>query len=309
MLNELVCADQQGGNTGTGTCYLDPKNIIGAFIAPIGKAFSSVETADSTLFLAALEAATILSPSARIYPIQNFTGFVDSSSEAAKQTFIYGSIAVASEGKYDWTFQYQKGGACLNKQLRKFNGGAWSVFFYDAAGIVYGYKNGTDLVGIPLDLLYVPKFKINDYANVTLYAIELMHDPIYLNDKIGFVSADVTSLQAVGGINDVALSQTRSTNVLTVKAKTGCSGVDMYDLYSGDLDVVGAWVVKNVATGNLVTITSVAVDTNAHGWTLTLNASDPDYSATVGAMTLSLASASALDALNVAKYESNTITV
>ena len=66
-------------------------------------------------------------------------------------------------------------------------------------------------------------------------------------------------------------------------------------------------VVKNAA-GALLTLTSVAYDANVQGWTLTLDATDPDY--TAGApVQVSLAGPTDLSVLLVKGYESNTITV
>lgn len=305
-LNEISCV-KKGGNTGVPKCFLDIKYMAGMFIVPTDRLYASAETLTYQTMVAALEADTIEDGEDRVYPIGNFTGFIDSSTDATKQTLQYGSESVTNDGKYKWAYSYTKGGVCLNKALRKFNGGSYAVLFYDINGVLYGWKDRDNFRGIPLELLYIPKFKINDYSNGTVYSIEMVHDPLYLNDNIGFVEGNVTAWNGIVGINDVAVSGTRAAAVVTAKAKTGCSGTDLYDLYSTELAAAAAWVATNPITGNNIGITSVAAVPNSKSWALTLTAADPDYVTT--AVEISLASPAVLDGLNVSKYESNSFQV
>lgn len=305
-LNQISCV-KKGGNTGVPKCFLDIKYLVGMYILPTDLTFDATATATYQALIAALETATLAAGESRVYPIGNFTGFTDSSTDATKETLQYGSESVTNDGKYKWAYSYKKGGICLNKALRKFNGGSYAVMFYDINGVLYGWKDGDNFRGIPLESLYIPKFKINDYANSTVYSIEMVHDPLYLNDNIGFVEGNVTAWQGIAGIQDVALSGTRAAAVVTAKAKTGCSATDMYDLYSTQLAVVSAWKATNPITGNDIAITSVAAVPNSKSWAITLTAADPDYVTTD--VVISLADPATLDGLNVSKYESNTFSV
>jgi len=305
-LNQISCV-KKGGNTGVPKCFLDIKYLFGMFILPVDKVYDATQTLTAEALIAALEADTLDLAEDRVYPIGNFTGFVDSSTDATKETLQYGSESVTNDGKYKWAYSYKKGGVCLNKALRKFNGGSYAVLFYDINGVLYGWKDGDNFRGIPLESLYIPKLKINDYATSTVYSIEMVHDPIYLNDNIGFVEGSVTAWQGITGINDVALSGTRAAAVVTAKAKTGCSATDLYDLYATELAAAAAWKATNPITGNDIGITSVAAVPNSKSWAITLTAADPDYVTT--GVVISLASPAVLDGLNVSKYESNTFTV
>lgn len=305
-LNKTDCLPG-GANTGIGKCFLDIKAMIGFFLLAPGTVFSAAQLASATTLKAALDALTIVDPSLRAYPIHNIVSWTDSSSAEAKQTFQDGTVRVSNDGKYDWVGQYLKGGACLNMSLHKFNNSSFDVLFYDQNGTLYGWKVGDTLQGIPLDLLYVPKFKVDDFTNATVYAVELGFDPFYMNNELGFFakSTNRTTWNTITGIQNVALEASRALGVINVTASTGCAGSDMHDLYATALAVVGAWVAKNALTGALITITTVT--SSSTGWVLTLNTSDPDY--TAGDVTISMATPIALAALQVAKYESNVITV
>lgn len=307
-LNELTCVTG-GGNTGVGECPLDIKNMVGAILAPSNLVIAAADTASASVFLTKLLAlATEALPANRIFPIHGFEQITDNSEDITIQTLGYGGKSVTREGDYDWMFQFIKGGFCLLKSLRKFNKANKGVFFYDANGVVYGVKSGTDLKPIPLVFFHASPPKVNDGTNTSIYGARFVFKPTYLADNIGFVEMSLADILTVEGLQDVALSAgTRATNVLKATAKTGCGGVNMYDEYSTELAVVGAWVAKNPA-GAVLTITSVAVDANISGWTITLDASDPDYSVGVD-VTLSLADPVTLAGLGVTGFESNSIVI
>lgn len=308
-LNKLLCALPGSGNTGTGRCVLDPKFIVGAILLPPGTLIAASDTATPTAFYTKLVALAIAAlPINRAYPIGDFEQITDNSEEVTIASLGYGGKYPVREGDTDWSFQFIKGALCLNKNLRKFNGQQPDVLFIDANGIVYGWKSGTNLRGVPMKFIYTAPFKINDGTNNTIYLVRFCFLPKYLNDMVGFVQPDANNdFSTVAGIDDVALSATRAAAVLTVTAAVGCASTDMYDLFPSALAVVGAWVARNAATGALITISSVAANASAKGWTVTLDDSDPDY--TTGAVTISMADPAALKVLNVVGYESNVISV
>lgn len=309
MLNTLSCVTGGAGNTGVGSCYLDPKNIVGAILLPKGTSFAAADTVDAPTLLAALQALSIAAlPANRAYPIADFQQITDNSEDVTIQTLGYGGKAVTREGDTDWSFQFIKGGLCLNKALRKFNGQTPDVMFYDAAGVLYGYKVGTAFRGIPLSLMYTAPLKINDGTNTSIYLVRFVFKPTYLNDSPGFVEGGDTQWGDVVGLQDVAVTATKVTAVITAKGKVGCAATDLYDLYATELAVVAAHIVKNAATGNLITVASVAVDANAKAWTVTLDTADPDYTASATGVTYQLANPTVLAGLNVDGLESNVVT-
>lgn len=304
ILNKKTCADSNG-NTGFGGCFFDLKEFRGAHIIPQSFSLTKEQLASKETVKAALEAATLEAKSLRLYPIHKFVGVENTSTDATLQTLGYGTEITLNDGKYKLTFQYLEGGMCLNKALRKFNqsSGSLAVLFYDAAGQLIGFRDGDSLKGIPLDSIYAPKMTPNDYANTAQYRISFAFDPVYLNDKFGIVEGgDFTFWESIKGISDVALSADKDDTVITATASSGCAEVSMYELYADELASPDAWVVRNAATGAEITITTVAKDDAAQGWTITLASNVP-------VVTLSMATPDELDNLDVSKYESNVITV
>jgi hypothetical protein len=307
MLNNISCTTE-GGNTGYGSCFLNPKNIVGGFIVPKDFELATADLATSAATIAKLEAGTLLAAASRVYPLPRFENLTDNTEEATLQTLGYGGLHKTREGRYNWTYQFVDGGLCLSNALRKFNGKKVYVIFFDADGLVVGQKVGTSIKGIPMTLFDAKPFKLNDGSNVAAYNVQFIFEALYINENIGFSAAEVADLVDIQGLQNIVLTAgTRSTNVLKATAKYGCDGEDVYDLYSTELAVVTAWVAKTPA-GVVLDITSVAVDANISGWTITLDAADPDY--TVGVdVSLSLGTPAVLDGLGVSGFESNTIVI
>lgn len=308
ILNTITCA-AAGSNTGIPDCALTLKNVVGGFLVPNSFELTNTQLADSASVQAALLAAVNNNnPALRIYPLPEVVGITDNSEDPVTQTLGFGATVIVRDGKYNLTFQYTKGGNCVSNALTKFNNGNYKYIGFDAQGVLFGTKVGTSLKGIPLDFFYNRPFKFNDGSNIAVYSYQISFNPNYINTGLGFLQMDLSVLQAYSGLLNVNLSlpTIRVTNVIKVKANTGCSGADLYDLYATELAAVSAWVVTEA--GKNITITSVAVDANLKAWTITLDATDPDY--TVGGpFIVSLASVSVLTGLGVVGYESLPLTV
>ncbi len=302
ILNTRVCA-VAGGNTGYGDCFLTLQNIILNFLVPGNFELTAAQMASTATALAALQAAAVNdNPALRIYPLPEVVGITDNTEDVVLQTFGYGAPAPVRDGRGNIQFQYIKGGNCVNNQLRKFNNLNYKWIFVDAAGILVGTKVGTSLKGIPLDYFYASPFKINDGSNVTAFMYRTVFNPTYINEGLGFIPMNLADLQAIAGFQNavVTLGAARATNVIKVKVLTGCAGTDLYDTYSAELANAARWAVTE--GGNAITITSVAVDANIKGWTITLDAADPDY--TVGGpFSVNLAAPSVLAAAGVPGFE------
>jgi len=303
------------GNTGVGDCWNDIGIPRGIIFVPIGKEYTSVSIA---AFKAAL-APDLLADNAalRAYPIQNIVVTTDNTADAAVTTFAGdGSIAIGFEPNQDMTFQWTQGGFCLLHALRKSKGQNRAFFVIDSKGQLIGTQGSTaDTVKGIVGYNYTnpAKWPVGTDNPIPIYNTRLSFRPEQVNEDIAILSfADdggLGYLTGLVGLQDVVLTQgaARAAGVLKVKAKTDCGSVDLYDVYDGELAVVGAWKVVNKATGNVVTITAVAVDTNIHGWTITVDTTDPDYTAIAGGLLVSLAGPTELDALDVTGYESNTL--
>ncbi len=269
MLNTLDCTSQ-GGNTGFGDCFLDPKNMLGAIIVPLGREYTPAETATAATMLAALQADILAAPTDRAYPIGGFEALTDNTEAPVKQTLGYGSVAITREGLYDLSFQFVKGGLCLSKSLRKFNGRAKAILLYDANGVLYGWKSGANMKGIPLDLFYQNPFKLNDGSNVTAYVLELAFKPVYLNDSPAFIKMDLADLVALEGLQDIVLSETNGSDgpIYILKAKVGCDGEDLYDAYDDELNDADMWLAFD-ADGAPITVSTVTKNAGKKAWNVT----------------------------------------
>jgi len=305
ILNQKDCLIA-GGNTGFGDCFLDLKNIVGGILVPSDRAYSAAETESAATLLAAIQADISAVAADRVYPLGTFEALTDNSEAPTIQTLGYGGIAVTREGLYNLSFQFIQGGLCLSKSLRKFNGSNRSVLLFDANGLLVGWKSGTTLKGIPLDLFYQNPLKLNDGTNVTAYVLQIAFKPIYLNDSIGFVQMSLADLATLSGLQDIALSETTGSDlpILKIKAKTGCSGLDLYDTFSTELASVPLWVARNAANGASLTITSVVIDATLKAWTVTVDS--PPVS---GSVTITLAAPTVLAAAGIEGYEALTLTV
>lgn len=300
-----------GGNTGVGQCFNDFKFVKGIIFVPAGKNYS---TTSIQAFKTAIEADILADQaSARAYPLQNIHTPTDNSEAPVEQTFPDGSKAIVRNGNYDWSFQWTIGGLCLSIAMQKANGKNRAFFLITDDGKLWGSQgSATDTIkGIVPNLAYTPPFVLNTGAAVTVYATRVVFTPDQLNKYAYFLDfgndGGLPYLTGLSGLQDVNITQgaARSGGVLKVKAITSCGTVDMYDVYSTQLAAVGAWVAINKATGNNITITSVAADANIKGWTVTLDTSDPDYVATAGGVLVGLQGPTELAALLVVGYESN----
>lgn len=302
VLNNKNCA-AGGGNTGYGDCFIDLKNIVGGFLVPSDREYDATETESAATLLAAIQADILAAAADRVYPLAQFEALTDNTEDPTIQTLGYGGLAVTREGLYNLTFQFIQGGLCLSKSLRKFNSSNKSVLLFDAAGVLVGWKSGTVLKGIPLDMFYQRPFRLNDGTNVTNYSTQLVFKPQYLNDLIGFVEMSIGDLSALRGLQDIVLYETTGSNlpVLKIKAKTGCAGTDLYDLFSTELASSSLWTAQN-EDGETIAITSVVVDAGLKAWTVTVDGTDPNYPVS-GPVIISLAAPTVLAAAGIEGYE------
>lgn len=307
-LNQITCGAQTSGNTGVPSCFADPKLIKGMILAPVGFKISAAAIA-STL-LSTLQAATHAARASRIYPLLNFESLLnDSTEDPTRQTFGYGRSVMVREGNYSWQFQFIDGGLCLHKQLRNFNGSKWGAFFVDADGMLIGTKSGNDLMAIPLDEFYAEPWRPGSGSEQARYTVMVQFKPNHINEDIGFVDtkAEFDIFDDVKGLLNLKLEVVTALAAGAVKVKVveSCGGENIYDLYNGSLDEVSAWVVKNKATGGLITVTSVTPDANLKAFGLALTTGDTDYPTTGQDLTIELAAPSVLKAapISMSGYE------
>lgn len=285
--NTLNSCIRYGANTGFGNCFTRIGFVKGLIFGNDPNA--TYTTASVAALKTALEAAILADlPLNRVYPVGGFVTPTDSSEAPVDQTFADGSKARVREGKYGWTFQWVEGAFCLLYALRQANGLNRPFFIYTQEGLLIGTdafdSTNPDLMKmIKPDFAWTDPFKLNTGAALEVYATQINFEPTSINDNIAFVDfskdGGLTYLKGLKGLQDVNITKVaRAANVLTVSAKTNCGTTDLGTLYGATLGAVNAWVATNAA-GAILTLTSVTYSANLNAYVLTVDATDPDYTA------------------------------
>lgn len=308
VLSNPICTDRYG-NTGIPTCTIDPKEIVGAFVLPEGKVFTTAHVLTAAAFIAELQVLmTKEASSERGFPIFLFEGLTDNSEDLVKATLGYGNTEVVRDGKYNWTFQFVKGGMMYSKSLRKFNYAKnRRVLFIDKENVVYGVDAGSGTMrGFTVDYIHTKPLKLNDGSAQAQYMIEFaLTDAAELNDEVVFIDLQTDAQASLPGILDVELLNIAdAAATIDIKVQTLYGKVNLGDEYSTEIAAAGAW---------LITKASVPVVPVSVAW----QAATEDFRITLttptGAHVFSLEDPAALDALSIggtpdASFESDTIT-
>jgi len=296
-LNKPICASNYG-NTGFGECILEPGKILGAFQVTQDFEIAEGDITGLQQFLIDKVQADI---GERIFPYHQFINVTDNTEDVTINTTDYGAKIIIRDGFYDLTFRYTAGGVLAHQEFARNSGSGKFFLFYDDKGVLYGYKSGGVLKGIPVDVFKVLPWKVNTGADTAQYNMRFIINPVYLNEgNLGFLPVTDFNLFDVKGLQDVVYELVSLVgNVAKVRAFTKISGVDLHGAFAAQFSSTGAWQAEN-ESGSAVAITSVVDDTVNGGWTITFstvpfNAADKVY--------LRNADADALQALNVVGYE------
>lgn len=298
MLNQKICL-AGGANTGFGDCTLNPKNLVGFILAPIGAKIVEADLADFGAFLAGKINSAIASE--RWYPVHGFETVTDNTEDVTIETLGYGGKAVVREGDYDLLFRWIKGGMCLQKALRKFNDSNMAVFLIDGDGMLFGTTVGTSMQAIPLVLFYAQPWRVNDGSTGTNYGVRIAFRPKPVNEDLAFldVSALGFILSTFKGLQNISLVVLNPENapITKVRALVGCSKKNLYEEYSTELAEVGLWKAYKQSDGSAIVVSTVAVDAALEAFTVTVASGAESYY-------LELVDPEALMAGGVSGYES-----
>lgn len=295
-LNNPLCATSYG-NTGFGDCYLDPSKIVGAFQVPADFGISEDDTAALQAFLETRIHAAI---GTRIFPYHNFISVTDNTEDVTINTTDYGAKIFIRDGFYDFTFRYLKGGVQAHQEFAKNEGSNKYFLFYDDNGVLYGYKSGGLLKGIPVDLFKVLPWRPATGADAAQYLMRFIINPVYMNKgNLGFLKVKDAldfNLFDVVGLQEVELTIIDQTlNVATVKVTSKISAVDLYSAYKTNLLQVTAWRAFK-SDGSASSVSAVADNVADEAFDVTVNFTDYQNEADGAEMTIQLAIASVLRA-------------
>lgn len=295
-IGQLACLDNTK-NVGFGGCFLDYKQIVGAFLYDQPRTFSAAEIAVLEATLA--DEASKDSKALRMFPIHNFVAPTDGSEGVVVETFDYGAKAIVRDGDNDWSFQYVDGGNCLQKALRSHNGKRW-VLFYDKENKLLGYDKQGLLSAIPLQFFYAEPWKLATGANTAKYMVRFVFLAKYVNEDGNFVKAafELTEIEGLQDIDILVNSFDQETGVVNVTLQTACGSENVYDLYNAQ--IVAASFLAYDEDGNVVAISSVAGVAGNKTFNVTLATGDlPDD----GIVTLKGAAVSVLVSQSIIGYE------
>lgn len=307
ILNQYACA-VGGGNTGVPDCAISLKDLKGGFLVPSGFELTEAQLATPTTALTALIGASQNNdPALRAYPLPTFEEVTDNTEDVVTEA-IGGTNFIVRDGKYNLSMRYVKGGQCVSNALRKFQNFNGGLILFDSAGVLFGWKSGTGLKGIPLNQFYPNPARIATSSTIANYSFTVMFEAGYLNESMGFIQMNVADIMGVRGLQNIVLSLVapRAAGVFRLKTTTGCAVQDLYDQYGADLAVLSNWVVRR--NGAEVTLTSVAEDPNTKSILFTLDTADPDYNA-AGPFLVSGSGVSVLGSNGVEGFEILPLTV
>jgi hypothetical protein len=259
-LNKPLCASNYG-NTGVGTCFLEPDKFIGAIQVTGDFKIAQSDVATLLEFLTTKIHAAI---GTRIFPGPKLINLTDNTEDSTINTTDYGTKIFVKDGFYDWTFRYQKGGVQLHQELAK-NAGANKYFlFFDKNNVLYGYTSGGFLKGIPVEQYLLPPWRLNTGSEAALYNQRFIIDPLYLNGgNLGFLQIEDFNLIDLVGLQDVVLTIIDQTaNVATVQVRSKISDVNLYDTYKTSLLQTAAWRAfkSDLSASSVTTVSDNAAD-------------------------------------------------
>lgn len=258
-LNKPLCATNYG-NTGVGTCFLEPDKFIGAIQVTGDFKIAQSDVATLSAFFATKIHAAI---GTRIFPGPKLINLTDNTEDSTINTTDYGTKIFVKDGFYDWTFRYQKGGVQLHQELAK-NAGANKYFlFFDKNNVLYGYTSGGYLKGFPIEQYLIPPWRLNTGSEAALYNQRFIIDPIYLNQgNLGFLQVDFNLIDLVG-LQDVELTiLDQAANVATVQVRSKISDVNLYETFKTSLLQTAAWRAfkSDLSASSVTTVADNAAD-------------------------------------------------
>lgn len=303
MLNEKICL-AGGANTGFGECFLNPKNIVGFILAPLGAVITEADAADFGAFLESkINAAD---PAERWYPVHGFEAVTDNTEDVTIETMGYGGKGIVREGDYDLLFRWVIGGMCLQKSLRKFNNTNMGVFLIDSAGMLFGTTVNGEMHAIPLVLFYTQPWRVNDGSTSTNYGVRIVFRPRPVNEDLAFLDVAALGfvLSSFRGLQNLSLVVIDPENapITKVRAVSGCDRKNLFGEYSTELAVAALWKASKVSDGSNIAISTVAVDAALEAFTVTVADGAASYY-------LQLVDPEALSAAGVSGYDSQRVKV
>jgi hypothetical protein len=304
-----------GANQGVGPCNVDLEQLSYVIAIPKGTVISETDLLNFSSYLSSK--AKDDDPNDRFYLLGQFVSFEAADTAPSTETATNQQVRVVNMGATGYNLTKWQDGICGYKALLKMHNGQdrWdflNVHNNVVTGVLTTDSMGaqamrgismvqvfTRTIGLPTGAAgahYIIEFKVGDSKQMReLFTYVQMPDGF----DISTVMKPVVDVELTG-----AFAPGTPTGDYLVRAVTSCGGIDMMGLYATELSSPGAWTFTNTATGSVIAITSVG--TQGNSFHVTLDIADPNYPVS-GSVSGRFKSVSALEALGVIGYESNTV--
>lgn len=290
-LNAFSCLASVS-NTGFTSCHYTPGLIEAVLLVPRGHEFSTADISDMLTTVQDGLAEDVQAD--RFQLIKTFVGMEDKSSEGVYEATPYGGNRKIRNGKYSYTFEYIKGGACLHQKISSLDNkqDLFDVIYVDTQNnVLLGVKTTDNkFKGFTLEMIDVPNFKLNTgAADSKFYVTFAMQNPDEFNNSWGIVSFDksVNLLYELNSLIDTEIvvhTAMTAGGLVKLQINDGCGATNLADTYSTELATASLYTAQNVATGNAITVTSVTYAAATKTFNVQLDSADPDYPSTAGSL-------------------------
>ena len=173
-----------------------------------------------------------------------------------------GTIVFLRYGVYNRTFETIKGGLCYADALQSFLNSGYSLIEIDQQGQMLVKKlNTTEYTGLTTSFMYAPSPVMPDFTS-TPYKnrFQVSYTPTEMVQSGKILSGGSALLDLVGLLDvDISSAQAASTTKLYLNVKTHCAGDDLLVKFPADIIEVTNYIVKNKATGVVVTPSGGAI--------------------------------------------------
>jgi hypothetical protein len=269
-----VASSQDSGsifNTGVPLADISKKKIKAIILADSGVVFTSNDCSSVASFIAACKTKATAARGGRVYPIWDLLNFEDNTGDPSSGSTgnLTTATIVTSDAIPAFRFGYN-GSEARHQAMAAMNSMSLDVFFVDSGFTVYGTREGTGFAGYSVLQPYcdTSKFIVSDSVNQYSFRLTLGNITQY-REASAYLVAN-SGLTSIAGLVNVQLSKlSNTTNVHKIKM-IAAGGTDMEPLY-GAIIAGLTFTARNLETGAVFTITSVADDTVLDALTITLD--------------------------------------
>lgn len=283
-VNGLIGNQNTYSNTGPLQYSFDLSKIEKVMLIPKGRKFTQTEVKTMYTVLSgssAIGSVSYATPELRGYPIGDFIGCENKSTESTINTTGYGQPTFAKEGVFMWEFEFKKGGLTYHNMLKSFQDCQENfdmlIFDYEKNTIVgttpaqNAVASGGQYVlqGISLSMVILPLPKINTGSNTTQHYIQFsLADATEITKRLAVVELPKNQpLRAINGLRNLEYVEhtciAAAGTVLKTRAVVDGGAYDVYDLYGSAIAALSANFSASVDTSSSITATTVAVAVEA----------------------------------------------